>query len=249
MSCLYWWQARHSWTVLTEMYRRVQHLLGFVSRRRKLLPLSQYRTRRTMRSCPLYWFPRAPNSTQPLGAGIPTLNTRARISYKRRSGIVAKRGASHTVPCAQYVVYTSWVEHHTKQDGGGMDDWPTFKTCDARPCVFGDVLYHVSNWQVHQSMEDLLEADGIEDYHRFICGFHIHGIAESRSILRCVRLIGITKTDKQRIKDANVWVHCLLLDQVSPVDFWQSEVLQRGGQYTWPQHRIGTDSSWREQGV
>ena len=98
-------------------------------------------------------------------------------------------------------------------------------------------------------MEDVLEAAGISNYHRFICGYHIHGMAESRVDPALCPLDWYYQTDKQRMKDADVWDHCLLLDQVSPVTFWQSEVLQRVGQYTWPQHRIGTDSSWREQGV
>ena len=149
-----------------------------------------------------------------------------------------------TVPYSNFAVYTSWLSNHNVEDQGGMDHWPTFTTCDAHPSMFGDAFFHVRDMHRLDCMEDVLESDGIADYHRFICGFHIHGIDVSHVDPALCPLDWYYQTDTQRIRDPDVWDHYLLLDQVSPVDFWKAEVLRSIGQYSWPTHRIGGDASW-----
>ena len=88
---------------------------------------------------------RRPNSTGPLAGGMSTLHTRGRISFRggkyyapetgrlqvAQSTNVSTRFAEykHSVPFNQYAVYSSWEEDHTRDDGGGMEPFPTFRTC------------------------------------------------------------------------------------------------------------------------
>ena len=95
-------------------------------------------------------------------------------------------------------------------------------------------------------MEEVLEADGIADYHRFICGFHIRGMAKSLVDVNLCPLEWYYQSAAQRMKDRNVWSHYLILDVVSPVDFWKASTIKELGTYYWPDHSIGCDASWHE---
>ena len=154
----------------------------------------------------------------------------------------------HSVPFNQYAVYPSWEEDHTRDDGGGMTPMPTFMTCDPEPSMFGD-LFDVPNMHQCRCMEDVWEAAGISDYHRFICGYHIHGMAKSLVDEKLCPLDWYYQSASLRLKYPDQWEHYLILDQVSPADFWKGKVVQYLGRYEWPNHQIGCDASWSEQAV
>ena len=124
----------------------------------------------------------------------------------------------HSVPFNQYAVYSSWEEDHTRDDGGGMTPMPTFMTCDPEPSMFGD-LFDVPNMHQCRCMEDVWEAAGIFDYHRLICGYHIHGMAKSLVDEKLCPLDWYYQSASLPLKYPDQWEHYLILDQVSPVDF------------------------------
>ena len=93
-------------------------------------------------------------------------------------------------------------------------------------------------------MEDVFHAAGIDDFHRFICGYHIHREDKSLVDPRLCPLDWYYQSAQQYQDDPNVFGHYLILDQVSPVDFWQGRKTMFLGQYEWRDHRIGVDASW-----
>ena len=151
----------------------------------------------------------------------------------------------HSVPYQQYAVYRSWEEDHTRDDGGGMSHSPKFMTCDSTPRMFGD-LFDLPDMNRCRSMEDVLEAAGIVDYHRFICGYHIKGMGKSLIDEKFCPLDWYYQSASLRLKYPDQWDHYLILDQVSPADFWKGTFLQELGRYEWPNHRVGCDASWSE---
>ena len=96
-----------------------------------------------------------------------------------------------------------------------MDPFPKFTSCDPKPCMFGDLFPHILQGG---SMEEVLEADDILDYERYICGFHIHEQGKSIVDKNLCPLDWYYQTFEQRMKDPNVWEHYPILDVVSPVD-------------------------------
>ena len=146
----------------------------------------------------------------------------------------------HSVPFNQYVVYPSHGADHTREGQGGMSFWPTFMTCD-EPRIFGDLF---DDGHKCRSMEEVWEASGISDYHRFICGYHIHGVEKSLVDEKLCPLDWYYQTCAQRFRNPDVWDHFILLDQVSPVNFWKSTTFKKIGQYEWPGHCIGGDATF-----
>ena len=148
------------------------------------------------------------------------------------------------MPYNQYAVYPSFEEDHTRDGGGGMTPFPRFMTC-GEPRMFGD-LFDVENMHQCKCMEDVLEAAGVYDYHRFICGYHIHRMAKSQVRDDFCVLDWYYQPSALRLKYPDVWDHYLLLDQVSPINFYKATTVQWQGSYVWPNHKIGCDSSWGE---
>ena len=149
----------------------------------------------------------------------------------------------HSAAFNQFHVYTSWVSDHTRDEGGGMGFCPEFTTCDPYPKLFGD-MYDVENRHRCTCMEDVLEAVGIVDYERFICGYHLRREAVSQVDKNLCPLDWYYQTCAQRCRNPDVWDHFILLDQVSPVNFWKSTTFKKIGQYEWPGHRIGGDATF-----
>ena len=110
-----------------------------------------------------------------------------------------------------------------------MTAFPTFKTC-GEPSMFGD-LFDVPNMHQCRCMEDVWEAAGISDYHRFICGYYIHGMEKSLEDEKLCPLDWYYQSAEQRMKNPDLWEHYLILDQVSPVDFWKGRQCQYIGKY------------------
>ena len=146
----------------------------------------------------------------------------------------------HSLPFNQFSVYESHAPDHTRERGGGMDFQPTFMTCDPHPRMFGDVFEQVERYDC---MEDVFRAAGIDDFHRFICGYHIHQQELSNVDSRLCPLDWYYQTHQQYQANPNVFDHYLILDQVSPTNFWQGRITTRLGLYEWPDHRIGVDAS------
>ena len=117
---------------------------------------------------------------------------------------------------------------------------PTFMTCDAHPRMFGDVFEQVEKYHC---MEEVFHAAGIDDFHRFICGYHIHRDEKCLVDERLCPLDWYYQSAQQYQDDPNVWEHYLILDQVSPVDFWKGRITKHLGPYEWPDHRIGVDAA------
>ena len=103
-------------------------------------------------------------------------------------------------------------------------------------------MYDVENRHRCASMEDVLEAAGLADYERYICGFHIHRKSVSLVDARLCPLDWYYQDTAQRLRDPDVWDHYLILDQVSPVNFWKAKVVTHVGKYSWLGHRIGGDA-------
>ena len=123
-----------------------------------------------------------------------------------------------------------------------MDAFPTFQTC-SEPRMFGDMFSHLHGCV---SMEEALEADDILDYARYICGFHIKGMGKSTVDVNLCPLEWYYQSSQQHYRDPNVWEHYLILDAVSPVDFWKATEVKYLGKFHWADHSIGCDASWRE---
>ena len=153
----------------------------------------------------------------------------------------------HSLPFQQYAVYPSYEEDHTRDAGGGMTPFPFFMTC-GDPRMFGE-LFDVPNMHRCTCMEDVLEAAGVYDYHRFICGFHIKGMGKSEVREDYCPLDWYYQSASLRLKYPDQWEHYLILDQVSPADFWKGTVVQYIERYERPNHKIGCDASWSEQAV
>ena len=147
----------------------------------------------------------------------------------------------HTRPFNEFAVYESHGPDHTRELGGGMDFYPRFASCDPHPRKFGDVFPQV---EVYDCMEDVFVAAGINDFHRFICGYHIHEKEASMVDPRYCPLDWYYQSSKQYQTDPDVFEHFLILDQVSPTNFWQGNHITHLGKYVWPEHRIGVDASW-----
>ena len=107
--------------------------------------------------------------------------------------------------------------------------------------MFGDVFEQVEKYHC---MEEVFHAAGIQDFHRFICGYHIHRDEKCLVDERFCPLDWYYQSAQQYQDDPNVWEHYLILDQVSPVDFWKGQITQPLGPYEWGDHRIGADASW-----
>ena len=86
----------------------------------------------------------------------------------------------------------------------------------------------------------------VSDYHRFICGYHIHGMAKSLVDEKLCPPDWYYHSASLRLKYPDQWEHYLILDQVSPANFLKGTVVQYLGRYEWPNHKIGCDASWSE---
>ena len=146
----------------------------------------------------------------------------------------------HSLPFNQFSVYTSHGPNHTRGGQGGMTFQPTFMTCDPHPRMFGDVFQQVEKYN---SMEVVSHAGGIDDFHRFICGYHIHRDEKCLVDPQLCPLDWYYQTHDQYQDDADIFEHYLILDQVSPVDFWQGRITMYLGQYEWRGHQIGVDAA------
>jgi hypothetical protein len=147
----------------------------------------------------------------------------------------------HTRPFNEFAVYESHGPDHTRELGGGMDFYPKFTDCDPHPRKFGDVFQQV---EVYDCMEDVFVAAGINDFHRFICGYHIHEKGVSTVDPRFCPLDWYYQTHTQYQMDPDVFDHYLILDEVCPTNFWQGDHITRLGKHVWSGHRIGVDASW-----
>ena len=147
----------------------------------------------------------------------------------------------HSLPFNNFSVYGSYAPLHTRGGGGGMTFQPTFMTCDTHPRMFGDVFDQVEKYHC---MEEVFHANGIHDFHRFICGYHIHRKGKCVVDERLCPLDWYYQSAQQYQDDPNVWEHYLILDQVSPVDFWKGQITQPLGPYEWGDHSIGAYASW-----
>ena len=133
----------------------------------------------------------------------------------------------------------------------GMPLTPPYDKCSPLGRSLYDVYGDIGSWQHFQSIEDLLEAAGVEEYAKMICGYHIQGAiageypsTEGIGYEYCpldwyVRVVKKSAGYEQ----SDTWQHYLLLDVVCPTQFYESRVFRKVGEYTgWEGHRIGAAS-------
>ena len=127
-----------------------------------------------------------------------------------------------------------------------MDFNPCMDQCHPYPEQFGAVFQHVQNWENKKGIEDVLEAAGIPVFCRWICGYHIHGMAESLVDKNLCVLDWYFQSNAQRLEDPSIWERYLLRDVVDPAEWWKSKTTTYVGQYVgWHGHIIGQDNSWK----
>ena len=99
-------------------------------------------------------------------------------------------------------------------------------------------------WNEVHDMEALLEKDGITQYAKFICGYHIHGAAATSVDPSMCALDWYFQSNAQRVEDSGVWEHHLILDQVCPTNWYKAMVLQlQDKEYVgWEGHKVGMES-------
>ena len=99
-------------------------------------------------------------------------------------------------------------------------------------------------WKEVKDMESMLVKAGIDQYAKYICGYHIHGRAAEHADASMCALDWYFQSAKQRAEDNQVWEHSLILDQVCPTQYYKAQVLVlQDAQYTgWEGHRVGMES-------
>ena len=143
----------------------------------------------------------------------------------------------------QMEVWKSHSEGHNLDQGKGMDPLPYMNECEYVGSV-GDVFREYGRFQDIPDMEHLLAEAGITDYAKFLCGYHIHGEAAITHEGRYCALDWYFQDAAQRQKDYSMWDHFLILDQVSPTNFWKAKVVKiQEKQYKgWEEQRAGSSS-------
>ena len=87
---------------------------------------------------------------------------------------------------------------------------------------------------------------GMEDYTRFICGYHIR--TEQKADMykedpdRYCSLDWYSQSAMQRLRSPSVWDHFLLLDTVDPFKWYEAGAFKSCGQYTgWDAFEVGAE--------
>ena len=99
-------------------------------------------------------------------------------------------------------------------------------------------------WNEVYDLEALLEKNGIHEYAKFICGYHIHGASATNTDPSMCALDWYFQSAKQRGEDKQVWEHSLILDQVCPTKWYLAAVvlLQDENYVGWDGHKVGMES-------
>ena len=154
-----------------------------------------------------------------------------------RSNHVSQAGAK---PFGMFQLWESFDDSHRMWYD--VPVLPPFRVASNLHMSVHDKYRHVGSWQDFNGIEDLLDEAGITQFSRFICGYHIHGdtaICFAPSWQYCA-LDWYSQTSTMYQREPSVWLHHTLLDQVSPIQFYQSEVYRKKGLFTgWEGHRIG----------
>ena len=119
-----------------------------------------------------------------------------------------------------------------------MDAFPLMNQCEPIGTVgsqFRDVP-----WQNVSDFEDILESEGITEYARFICGYHIHGERATLHEGDFCALDWYFQSSADRKTEPNLWDHYVILDQVCPTQYYEARTLKFLGRYEgWTDLRIG----------
>ena len=135
--------------------------------------------------------------------------------------------------------WVSRAEGHTQKVGQGMGPDAYMNEAEQYLNPY-EIFQDVGSWQSIADFEELLEAAGITEYCRFICGYHIHDQATSMLDKDCCVLDWYFQSAQQRKADPLVWEHRLLLDQVCPTEWYKSRVFQIMPVYHgWDGYRVG----------
>ena len=102
---------------------------------------------------------------------------------------------------------------------------------------------HVGQWQCMRDLEDLLEAAGITHYVKFIAAYNIHGKKNTypaEAGYEFCPLDWYTRPVFPGDESVDVWEHHLLLDVVSPKEWYAARQTEKMPKYPgWPGLRIG----------
>ena len=136
-------------------------------------------------------------------------------------------------------LWRSYGHGHDRTSGGGMDSFPLMNKCE---CI-GTVAEYFREipWQDVSDFESILDAAGITEYARFICGYHIHGEAATQAYDgQYCALDWYFQSPADRMADPNEWQHFLILDQVCPINYHEARVVKTLDRYNgWTDLRIG----------
>ena len=159
------------------------------------------------------------------------------VDSNRRSGMVMG------MPFLSFTVWTSAADGHTKAEGGGMETTPggigeateVFETSVAE-------YFKPLNmpWQDFEGLEGVLHACGIHEYTRFICGYHIGGIAAKNYDANLCGLDWYAQTTTMRQHNPDIWQRYVITDQVCPTQCVFAKSFEYLGQYEgWHGHQTG----------
>ena len=159
------------------------------------------------------------------------------IDSNRRSRMVMG------MPFLSFTVWTSAADGHTKAEGGGMETIPggigeameVFETSVAEYFQYLNMP-----WQDFEGLEGILDACGIHEYTRFICGYHIHGIAAKNYDASLCGLDWYAQTTAMRQHNPDMWQRYVITDQVCPTQCVFAKTFEYLGQYEgWHGHQTG----------
>ena len=161
------------------------------------------------------------------------------------STVDSNRRSSMTMgmPFLSFDLWASSAAGHTKSEGGGMETTPgdLGERMEGSETSVGEYFNALpTKIQDIKGVEDILLASGITEYTRFICGYHIGGIAADQYDSRLCGLDWYAQTTTMRQQNPDVWERYVITDQVCPTQGIYAKAytkLDRAAR--WHGHQIG----------
>ena len=140
---------------------------------------------------------------------------------------------------AHFEVWRSYDSHYGHE---GIPLTPPLDRCEKIEEGIKGLFGHIGHWQHIRDLEELLVAAGITNYVKFIAAYHIQGqkaMYPTAEGYEYCPLDWYTKVIPGMDTDDR-WNRHVLLDKVSPKDWYASRSLEKKNSYEgWPGYRIG----------
>ena len=145
------------------------------------------------------------------------------------------------MPFVSFDVWASAAPGHNRDEGGGMDTTPgnIGEPLEGSKTSIGEYFQFLEKpYQDFEGIEDILAASGIKEYSRFICGYHIGGIAATDFDGRLCGLDWYGQT--RSMINTDTWERWVITDQVCPTMGVYAKSFKRLGMVEmWEGHKTG----------